>query len=276
LLLQYEIRRNHYWRRVHWLAEAMGLNPDELEDRLQVLSLRGKSPTWPKIQELARDYDLVVIDPLYKVYGSEGADENSATDVAVVLAHFDQLAEKSDAAVALVHHSAKGLAGDRMAIDRGAGSGVLARDYDACITLAPHESQQNAVVVETVLRNYPPMEPFTTEWADGCFQTASDISAISACSSNAWNQQQKSDHGERAAEMMSLAQELLSEGPIHVSELKEVLRENGSGKGLADDVVGKLGRKKGYARWKSKSFPSYGMIGLADDSPAKNSILNST
>ena len=71
--------------------------------------------------------ELVVIDPLYKLVNG---DENSAQDMK---AYFDRVMRETGAALLYVHHDAKGSAGDRNIRDRGAGSGVLARDYDAAL-----------------------------------------------------------------------------------------------------------------------------------------------
>ena len=95
------------------------------------------------------------------------------------MAGFDTLIEATGAAIGYVHHDAKGSPGDRNIQDRGAGSNVLARDYDACLALSEHASSPGAVVIEALLRNYPPMENFSIQWTnDGegyCFRRADDI-----------------------------------------------------------------------------------------------------
>lgn len=108
--------------------------------------------------------DLVVVDPLYKFHDG---DEISAKDMKVPLKEFDELIARSGAALLYVHHDAKGTAGDRDIRDRGSGSGALARDYDANFTLTPHRDYEDAVVVETLFRNYPPRDKFSIEWQKG-------------------------------------------------------------------------------------------------------------
>ena len=78
---------------------------------------------------------------------------------------FDELAEQTGAAIIYVHHDTKGSPGDKDIRDRGAGSNVLGRDYDACVTLTAHASDPDATVVEVLLRNYPPQDPFTIVWS---------------------------------------------------------------------------------------------------------------
>jgi hypothetical protein len=92
--------------------------------------------------------------------------ENAAEDTKIILNAFDQLAEQTGATVCFTHHDAKGSPGDRDIRDRGAGSNVLSRDYDACITLTAHSQDPDATVVETLLRNYRPQEPFTALWVE--------------------------------------------------------------------------------------------------------------
>ena len=188
LILQLEIKDVHYWRRVNHVAFAMGIAPESVAGRLHVASLRGKRVNPELILRLADKHkaELIIIDPLYKL--TEG-DENKAEDMKPTLAMFDRLAEESGAAVMYVHHNAKGTAGDRDTRDRGAGSGVLARDFDACMYLTEHRDAEGCeldglCVIETLLRNYPPQEPFTVAWEMGHFQVQNGIEAVVKTSTN--------------------------------------------------------------------------------------------
>lgn len=122
------------------MAGALELTPDDLQDRLQIVNGRGMALAGAAgIEAVKRAVlpfapDLICIDPLYKI--SVGK-ENAAEDAKTVLALFDQLAEQTSAAVLYVHHDSKGFSGDRDIRDRGAGSNVLGRDYDAAFTLTP-------------------------------------------------------------------------------------------------------------------------------------------
>lgn len=176
LIVQLEVKEAHYWRRVHNLARVLRITAAEVADRLCVASLRGREVKPAQIVELASKHraEVIVIDPLYKL--AEG-DENLAADMKPLLATFDRMAEKTGAAVLYVHHNPKGTAGDRDTRDRGAGSGVISRDYDSCIYLTDHK-EEGLLVCETVLRNYPPRDPFTIEWQDGRFIQRGDMSAV--------------------------------------------------------------------------------------------------
>jgi len=181
LYIQFEIREIHIHRRLINVCRAINVTPNDLKDNLLILSARGLGITGREgIERIIQSLDgftpeVIAFDPLYKI--SQGA-ENAAEDMKVTLAYFDELAEQTGAAIFYVHHDPKGSAGDRDIRDRGAGSNVTARDYDACITLTAHAKNQDAAVVDVLLRNYPPQEPFAVEWTTGdgyCFKQANDI-----------------------------------------------------------------------------------------------------
>jgi len=169
LVIQFEIQKHHFHRRTRRMATGLGIEPDDLQDRLQIVNGRGIDLTGQAgleaiLQAVEPDEpDVIAIDPLYKI--STGV-ENAAEDTKKTLGLFDVLAERTGAAVVYVHHDAKGFSGDRDIRDRGSGSGVLGRDYDACLTLTPHATEDDAVVIETLLRNYAPQHAITAGWAD--------------------------------------------------------------------------------------------------------------
>jgi len=169
LHVQFEIQDHHYHRRVKRMAKAMGITSADLGDRFNILNARGLGIVGPegieKIGIIAAEIrpEIISFDPLYKV--ATGA-ENAAEDLKGILNCFDELSKKTGAAILYVHHDPKGNSGDRDVRDRGAGSNVLGRDYDAAITLTPHATEADAAVVETLLRNYRPQEPFTVLWVE--------------------------------------------------------------------------------------------------------------
>jgi hypothetical protein len=186
LYIQLEIQEHHCWRRVRNLARAMGICSDDLGDRLMIVSGRGLgikgAAGLERIKQAIADFkpEVIIIDPIYKI--SEGI-ENAAEDFKVLLGEFDKLAEDTGAAIFYVHHDTKGSAGDRDIRDRGAGSNVLGRDYDACVTLTQHATEPEGIVVDMLLRNYAPQEPFTIVWEQQqdtggyCFSMADDLMA---------------------------------------------------------------------------------------------------
>jgi len=166
---QFEIRKDHYHRRVRRMCKAMGITAADIGDRFQIVNCRGLGivgkagiETIGKLAEGTRP-DIVSIDPLYKIM--DGI-ENATEGMKGTLDSFDKLAEDVTASVMYIHHDGKGAAGDRAIQDRGSGSGVLGRDEDYRITLTQHSTEEDAVVVETMLRNYRPQSPFTIQWEE--------------------------------------------------------------------------------------------------------------
>ncbi len=193
LLVQFEIKSDHVHRRVRNMARALGISAESIEGRFKILNARGLGIKGPqgieRIGQLAEEWkpEIILFDPLYKV--AEG-DENLARDFKIVLSAFDALAEQTGATIGYVHHDAKGFAGEKDIRDRGAGSNTLGRDYDAAITLTPHASEPDGLVVEVLVRNYRPQEPFTIVWradeetAGYRFESRSDIVAVKKTSKN--------------------------------------------------------------------------------------------
>jgi len=183
LIVQMEIKKNHFHRRVRRMAEALSIEQKEIAGNLFIVNGRGEDITVSRIKAAARQTkaEVILIDPLYKLVDG---DENSAHDMKPLLREFDELAEDTGAAVVYVHHDPKGRAGDRDIRDRGAGSGVLGRDYDACITLTQQRDDEQAAVVECLLRNYKPRKPFVAEWNIDRFQP-SNLPVVVQNSSNA-------------------------------------------------------------------------------------------
>jgi len=166
LLVQLEIPDYSFHERFASMVTAQGFQRHELEN-LTILNGRGWAAELMKMSAnrlidavTDTEAELVILDPLYKLLDG---DENLAKDMKPVLAVFDDICNVTGAALMFAHHNSKGLAGDRQAIDRGAGSGVLARDFDAAIYLGDHK-QDGLKVVETVARCFPPMDPFSIRW----------------------------------------------------------------------------------------------------------------
>ena len=176
LFLNFEIQPHAWQRRIAAVCNAKSttLQPG----LLQVWNLRGKAADFrtliPKVIAGARReaFALIVLDPVYKLYGS--TDENAAGDVAALLNSLEALASETGAAVAFGAHFAKGNASGKEAIDRISGSGVFARDPDSLLVFTKHQ-EDDAFVVEPILRNFPPLAPFTVRWQFPLMERADEL-----------------------------------------------------------------------------------------------------
>jgi hypothetical protein len=170
LLVQFEVTGADVHRRLKMMERGFRGKPNT-EDRLLIFNARGHEFDLSRFAYVIRESraEVVIFDPLYSM--QEGG-ENGAEDMKPIFKSFLQICKDSGAAVAYVHHDAKGNAAARSTRDRGSGSGVIGRAYDAAFCLAEHE-EENHFICETLFRSYPPREAFSMIWEDGIFQPSS-------------------------------------------------------------------------------------------------------
>jgi hypothetical protein len=165
LYVNLEIQEAFFRKRLDAVARAKGICLHA--GQLDVWNLRGHSAPHSalltKIREGARSkgYSLIVLDPIYKAYGS--LRENDAGDVALLLNDVEGLAVETGAAVAFGAHYSKGNQAGKESIDRISGSGVFARDPDSILVMTAHE-EEACFTVEATLRNFKPLPPFVVKW----------------------------------------------------------------------------------------------------------------
>ena len=174
LLVQVEIPEEHYQKRLHNMQKQLFEDSKPLEN-LYIINGRGKvgaelkeiEAFFSEITNTAKrlNIDVICIDPIYKFL----LDENSPNDWKPVLKSLDNLCNNTECVVICVHHYAKGFSSSKQAVDRGSGSGVVARDMDCAIYIDKHKND-DLLVVETIQRCYPPKENFSIEFIDGVFE----------------------------------------------------------------------------------------------------------
>jgi hypothetical protein len=179
LFVNCEIPESFLKQRLKQLCKLLGIDEQCLRN-MDVLTLRGRLID---IEDLVitlagrikpGDYDLILIDPVYKLYGDR--DENSASAIGNLCGLLGKLASQTKAAVAYAAHFSKGNQSTRASLDRISGSGVFARDADAILTLTEHQIK-NCYVVESTLRNCPPAAPFVIQWDFPAASVREDLSA---------------------------------------------------------------------------------------------------
>jgi hypothetical protein len=176
LYLNFEIQDYAWQKRIAAVAHAKGitLKPGEIK----LWNLRGHAADFksllPRITEQIKEsgFALIILDPIYKLYGR--TDENKAGDVAELLNGLESLALQTGAAIAFGAHFSKGNQSQKEAIDRISGSGVFARDPDSILIFTAHE-EKGAFTVESILRNFAPVEPFAVRWKFPLFELADEL-----------------------------------------------------------------------------------------------------
>lgn len=146
---------------------ANGLITPASACNISVLPLRGTSMTISGLMDFLRRYPrghfgLVVIDALYR-FLPQGGEENSNSMMAQVYGEVDALAITAGSAVAIVHHTTKGLQAAKSITDIGAGGGAQSRAADTHLVIRPHEDPEH-FVVEATTRSFPEPEARVILW----------------------------------------------------------------------------------------------------------------
>lgn len=173
--LNFELQEPFLADRIFRIASHKGV----IADNLFTMTFRG---TTEPVNNIVADliplinatgpYSLIVVDPFYKLNGER--DEKQVGEVMNVLTQIEKLAVKTDAAVVIAHHFAKGNAAEKESIDRMSGSGAFGRDPDAIVTMTPHEAD-DCFSVEPILRNFAPVDPFVVRWDYPVFEREADL-----------------------------------------------------------------------------------------------------
>ena len=227
LLLNLEIPPAHFQARIRRMMRALNITPEMLEGRFHVINARGIEPSLtllPQIVERVREQNIEVVaaDPIYKLIPG---DESKQEEVKPLLRMFDQLANQTNVAVVYCHHSQKGIAGDRMAVDRASGTGVMARDFDWMASLCHHKDhkENGLLVCEQIARSYPPKDAFSLGWDDSGYFVASDAEPILMTTRNA-DKSGKRGPGLNEEDAYHLA---VQKGPMLSNLFHAALRERG-------------------------------------------------
>ena len=175
LYINFEIQDYAWSKRIDLVSRAKGLAD---VPGLSLWNLRGYGADFatllPKVVEecKSKHFSLIVVDPIYKLYGD--MDENKAGDVAQLLNGLERVSVETGAGIAFGAHFSKGNQSQKEAIDRVSGSGVFARDPDSILMLTKHE-EDDCFTVDSILRNFAPVEPFVVRWEFPLFRTAGTL-----------------------------------------------------------------------------------------------------
>lgn len=165
LIIDNELHRETLSYRIKTVADAMQVTRRQWGKQLDFLSLRGRLCDIRQLGSLLEDqtgYQLIVLDALYRTL-PEGTSENDNAEMAAVYNLVDVVAEKTRAAMVLVHHATKGAQGEKDVTDVGSGAGSQARAADTHLILRPHE-EDDCTVLDAAVRSFMPLEPLALRW----------------------------------------------------------------------------------------------------------------
>lgn len=197
LYVNLEIQRPQFMHRVCRVTDALHANRMLVNDSLMVANLRGKySDAATLVDDLIAtctrgEFDLVIIDPAYKI---QPGSENDADAITRFCAELGRLVEALDCTVAYSHHHSKGSQGGKNAQDRASGSGVFGRDADALIDMVELGINDDAFTAERlrgrrgaipfrlefVLRDFKSPEPLDI-WFTHPIHVTDDTGTLASC-----------------------------------------------------------------------------------------------
>ena len=160
------------------VADARGVEIDPTDRSVTVWPLRGELLNMGNIaaslkQREQGEFAFLIVDAFYRTLCAK-MDENSNADMAGMYNTVDRIAEKTGAAVALVHHSSKGNQSEKSVTDVGSGAGSISRAADTHLILRRHQ-EEGVYVVDAALRSWPPTSPFCIRWHYPLWELAPDL-----------------------------------------------------------------------------------------------------
>ena len=176
LYMNLEVEVASLYHRFIQLYDALDIKLSETNaSNIHLWNLRGYALPLDKLADKIirrcrnQNYKAIILDPLYKV---QQGDENSAEAIIKFCNALDKIAHETGAAIIYDHHHPKGDSGSKKTIDRGAGSGVFARDADAIVDISNLDpgndasdvvkelmKQERSMELSFVLRDFKDIEP---------------------------------------------------------------------------------------------------------------------
>lgn len=237
LLIDNELTRSVLAYRIAEVAAAMGIEPQEYENDLEIWPLRGNLRS---IEELAREFDdvppeyyrAVGCDARYRFPTAGGENDNDGTTA--FYNTVDRMAAQTNALWVLIHHATKGSQADKKITDVGAGAGAQSRAADAHLIVRQHEDE-GVVVLEGVVRSFPPPKPLALRWQWPLWHLDEWADTTKLAGRLPANEQRQ---GERDKEGQNVIVKALLPGKATVNEL--IRRGIGMGKPRAEKLLGCL------------------------------------
>lgn len=163
LIVDNELHEETIAERGRFVASALNVPRSRAARLIDFLPLRGNITSIEQLGEelkyvRARHYNVIILDAFYKFY-PEGFDENDNAAMARLYTILDDLAERTDAALILIHHASKGNSSGKSVTDMGAGAGSQSRACDAHLVLREHR-EENVFVIEMANRSFKKVPAF--------------------------------------------------------------------------------------------------------------------
>lgn len=228
LLIDNELHAETLAHRIPAIAAARSIILER--GRIDVIPLRGRLRNLfqlaPVFETAAEKYHLVIFDALYRLLPDD-SEENANTGRQGLTAVYNQLdyyAGVTNAAIAVIHHATKGSQSDKRVTDVGAGAGAQSRACDSHLIIREH-ADPDAVVVDAVVRSWPPPESFAMRWTYPVW-TPDDALDPSKLKPVGRRNKPKSE-AESLADLLKFTADCLSEKPVGKETLEDTARSKG-------------------------------------------------
>lgn len=229
LLINVEILPDREHDRLAGMVRALNMTHEDLE-RLLISNIKGLDlpDAVGAICATIRHEkpEVCIIDPLYLIHGEDENDQKAMTEV---FRRISSVQRETQCTIVVVHHDAKGKAGDRDKRDRGSGSGIMGRFSDSRILLTPHkDNPEELVCIETLCRYVPPQPGIVCRFVDGVLQVEESEDCTPDTTKSARPKFMKSEQAvSDAVERIGL--EIIQRGPFNVSALHMMMGSKGLG-----------------------------------------------
>ena len=219
LLIDNELHRPTIAARIKAVAEALGIEREENADAIEIWSLRGNLRDIFAIEVEMRHapgFKAIVLDAKYRMTpaGKSENDNNAETQYYNAI---DRYAEMTGASIFNIAHSSKGDQSGKRVSDVGAGAGAQSRAADCHLVLRQHEDD-GVVVLEALVRNFPPSEPVALQWNFPLWTPADGIDATKLrgrLSGQQAQQRKRDDEG------IAVVVDRLMKGPATIRQLRD-------------------------------------------------------
>jgi hypothetical protein len=145
----------------------MDINVKHHGEDFMVQPMRGRLRSLADIAAELHDtepntYAAILLDAKYR-FIEQGVSENENGSETWFYNTIDRIAERTRAAVILIHHASKGDQSGKKITDIGAGAGAQSRATDCHLVIRPHE-EPDVAVIEAVVRSFAPVDPLPIAW----------------------------------------------------------------------------------------------------------------
>lgn len=125
----------------------------------------------------AAQFDVIVLDCLYKFNSAE--DENDNAAMKAIGSWLDEVIAKYGVTPILIHHFGKGSQSGKEVIDRFRGASSVVGEMDGLVSLISHENE-NCYIIDSVVRSFATTPAFVARWDYPHWVLSEDLDASRA------------------------------------------------------------------------------------------------